>query len=120
MRTLYLLLGCLSLGLGVLGIFLPLLPTTPFLLLSAVLFARSSERLHRWLLSHPVLGEYIRAFLEDRSIPRRVKIPSLCLLWASILSSVIWVADGKPWLQVLLLCIAVGVSWHILSYPTRK
>ena len=117
---LYILLGCLSLGLGVLGIFLPLLPTTPFLLLSAALFARSSQRLHSWLLSHPVFGEYIRAFLEDRSIPRRVKTLSLCILWATILSSVIWVANGKLWLQILLLCIAVGVSLHILSYATRK
>jgi Uncharacterized protein conserved in bacteria len=120
MKTLYVILGCLSLGLGVLGIFLPLLPTTPFLLLAAALFARSSQRLHSWLLSHPVLGEYIRAFLEDRSIPLRVKILSLCLLWASILSSVIWLADGKFWLQILLPGIAVGVSWHIFSYPTRK
>jgi Uncharacterized protein conserved in bacteria len=120
MKVLYVFLGCLSLGLGILGIFLPLLPTTPFLLLSASLFARSSKRLHDWLLSHPVLGKYIQAFLEDRSIPLRVKRFSLSLLWITVLCSVIWFANEKPWLQILLLCVAVGVSLHILSYPTRK
>jgi len=120
MKVLYVFLGCLSLGLGILGIFLPLLPTTPFLLLSASLFARSSKRLHDWLLSHPVLGKYIQAFLEDRSIPLHVKRFSLSLLWITVLSSVIWFANEKLWLQILLLCIAVGVSLHILSYPTRK
>ena len=74
MKIILLLLGILSLVLGVIGIFLPVLPTTPFLLLSATLFLRSSQKLYDWLLSHPYLGEYIRNFKEHRAIPLRVKI----------------------------------------------
>ena len=64
-------LGCLSFVLGVVGIFVPLLPTTPFLLLSAALWVRSSPRLYDWLLAHPCLGRYVRNFRENRAIPLR-------------------------------------------------
>ena len=74
-------LGCLSFVLGVVGIFVPLLPTTPFLLLSAALWVRSSPRLYDWLLAHPCLGGYVRNFRENRAIPLRAKIVSLTLMW---------------------------------------
>ena len=74
MKYIYLFIGFLSLILGVIGIFLPVLPTTPFLLLSAALFFRSSPRAYDWLLTHKYLGPYIRSFREDRMIPLRAKI----------------------------------------------
>ena len=74
MKYVYLFIGSLSLILGVIGIFLPILPTTPFLLLSAALFFRSSPRAYDWLLTHKYLGPYIRSFREDRMIPLRAKI----------------------------------------------
>lgn len=74
-------LGCLSFVLGVVGIFVPLLPTTPFLLLSAALWVRSSPRLYDWLLAHPCLGGYVRNFRENRAIPLRAKIVSLTLMY---------------------------------------
>jgi uncharacterized membrane protein YbaN (DUF454 family) len=77
MEYLLIVLGIISLAVGILGIFLPLLPTTPFLLLSAFLFARSSEKLHSWLLNHKILGKYICDFLQDRTIPLRIKIISI-------------------------------------------
>ena len=120
MKILFLILGLISLGLGVLGIFLPILPTTPFLLLSTALFARSSEKLHTWLLNHRILGEYIRSFMVDKSIPLKVKIMSIGLMWAAILSSVFWVVNGKTWLQLLLIAVAIGVTIHILSFKTRR
>jgi uncharacterized membrane protein YbaN (DUF454 family) len=120
MKYLLIVLGIISLGLGTLGIFLPLLPTTPFLLLSAFLFARSSEKLHSWLLNHKILGKYIRDFLRDRAIPLRIKIISISMLWATITGSIIFVANGKLWLQILLFSIAAGVTVHILSYKTKK
>lgn len=82
-------LGCLSFVLGVVGIFVPLLPTTPFLLLSAALWVRSSPRLYDWLLSHPCLGGYVRNFRENRAIPLRAKIVSLTLMWGTMLYCVL-------------------------------
>ncbi len=119
MKILLALAGCVSLVLGILGIFLPVLPTTPFLLLSAALFARSSERLYGWLLNHRVLGEYIRAFREDKAIPLRVKIISVTTLWIVMLITVFVAVSDILWLQILLICIAIGVTIHILSFKTK-
>jgi uncharacterized membrane protein YbaN (DUF454 family) len=112
--------GLVSLGLGVLGIFLPILPTTPFLLLSTVLFARSSQRLHDWLLNHKVLGKYLSDFLREKALPLRIKIYSITVLWTTIALSALFIAKGKLWLQILLAVVAAGVSVHILSYKTKK
>ena len=90
MKTLLAILGAVSLALGIAGIFLPLLPTTPFLLLSAALWVRSSPRLYAWLLAHPRMGPYIRDFREHRAIPLRAKLLSLTLLWLTL------GADGAP------------------------
>ena len=111
--------GSLSVGLGVLGIFLPLLPTTPFLLLAAFLYAKSSDRLYAWLLNHKVLGRYIRDFREEKAIPLRVKIVSVSLLWITISYSALCVVNPL-WLKLLLFAIAVGVSIHILSFKTKN
>jgi uncharacterized membrane protein YbaN (DUF454 family) len=106
--------------LGIAGIFLPLLPTTPFVLLSAWLFARSSEKMHNYMLNHRLFGRIIRDFSQDKSIPLQAKIISLCMMWTFILISVFTVATGKLWLQILLGAIAVGVTIHILSYKTKR
>jgi uncharacterized membrane protein YbaN (DUF454 family) len=111
--------GFISLALGILGIFLPLLPTTPFLLLSAALFARSSPRFYHLLLNHKVLGSYIRNFLIEKTIPLRIKILSISLLWLTILGSLFFVVE-KTWLQVLLAVIALAVTIHILSFKTAR
>ncbi|MDR1666313.1 MAG: YbaN family protein [Bacteroidales bacterium] len=120
MKSLFVFFGLLSLALGMVGIFLPLLPTTPFLLLSAFLFARSSQRLHSWLLHHKIFGKYIRDFLQEKAIPLRIKIYSISILWLTILCSIRFVANGKWWLQIVLATVAVGVTIHILSYKTKK
>ncbi|MDR1331728.1 MAG: YbaN family protein [Tannerella sp.] len=120
MKYLLIALGMISLGLGILGIFLPLLPTTPFLLLSAALFARSSERLYGWLLSHRLFGEYIRDFLQEKAIPLRIKILSISVMWAGMLCTALFAVPDVRWLQIVLLAIAVGVTVHILSYKTKK
>jgi uncharacterized membrane protein YbaN (DUF454 family) len=119
-KYLFVCLGIISLGLGVLGIFLPLLPTTPFFLLSAALFTRSSKKMYDWLLNHKIFGNYIRDFLKEKSIPLRIKICSIFLLWATILFSIFFVIDDKIWLQLLLLTIAIGITIHILHYKTKK
>ncbi|MBN1462557.1 MAG: YbaN family protein [Paludibacteraceae bacterium] len=111
--------GCLSLILGIIGIFLPLLPTTPFLLLSASLFAKSSKKFYNWLINHKYLGSYIRQFKEDKSISLHTKIISISLVWISIGYSAIYVVPLLP-VKILLFIIAIAVSIHIASFKTRK
>ena len=120
MKKLLTFLGFLSLALGIVGAFLPILPTTPFVLLAAGLFAKSSEKFHKKLLEHKVFGELIRDYQEDKSIPLYAKVISISTMWASILFAVFVPARDKLWLQIILLVIATGVSIHILRYKTRR
>ncbi len=118
-RFILLFLGSVSLTLGILGIFLPLLPTTPFLLLTAALYFRGSDRFYNWLINHKVLGEYIRNFRENKAIPLRVKIVSVSLLWITMLSSAYFFVPYW-WAQVVMIVIAILVTRHILSFNTLK
>lgn len=113
-------LGALSLALGIVGIFLPLLPTTPFMLLTATLWLRSSERLYAWLLAHRQLGPYIRNFREHRAIPLRAKIYALALLWGTMLYCIFGLFASCRWMQALLAVLLVGITWHICSYRTLR
>lgn len=106
--------GTLSLGLGILGIPLPLLPTTPFLLLSAWCYARSSERFYVWLINHRVFGRHISNYREHRGMSRQLKWYTIGLLWLTIGISATF-AVSLWWVRVLLLVIAVGVTLHINS-----
>ena len=119
MRATLILIAFISLTLGLIGIFLPILPTTPFLLLSAWLFAHSSPKLHNWLLNHPTLGPYIRTFQEEKALPLKIKIISTTTLWITLLIS-ITILNNKIWLQILLATIGVAVTWHILSFKTKN
>ncbi len=119
MKILLILLGTISLVLGIMGIFLPLLPTTPFLLLSAALYFRSSPRLYDWLLSHKHLGPYIRNFRENRAIPLRVKIVSVSLVWITLLYCTFFIAEHLL-LQLFFVLLASGITYHILSYKTLR
>ncbi|HIW53298.1 MAG TPA: YbaN family protein [Candidatus Alistipes excrementipullorum] len=120
MKTLFIILGSLSLALGIIGMFLPLLPTTPFLLLTAALYIKSSPRLYDWLISHRILGEYIRNFRENRAIPLHAKIISVSLLWATMLYCIFAVVDKWIWAQLLLAALAAAITWHILSFATLR
>ncbi|PVV82725.1 YbaN family protein [Dehalogenimonas alkenigignens] len=111
-------IGTLALALGVLGVFLPLLPTTPFLLLAAACYARSSPRFYHWLIHHHWLGEYIRNYRENRAIKFKVKVSAIVVLWLVIGLS-ITVVDAV-WIRLLLGVIAAGVTIHLLSLRTIK
>jgi uncharacterized membrane protein YbaN (DUF454 family) len=119
MKYLLIILGSISLVLGVIGIFLPLLPTTPFLLLTAALYVRSSENLYQWLIHQKYLGTYIRNFREHKAIPLRAKIISVTLVWATLLYCAIFISENI-YLSIALLVLATAISWHILSYKTLK
>jgi uncharacterized protein len=109
--------GILAISVGTIGIFVPLLPTTPFLLLAAACFIRSSDRLYAWLIHHRWFGSYIRNYRENHAITLQSKIVSLTLLWGMIGYSAVFVADVW-WLRALLGIIAVGVTIHLLRLKT--
>ncbi len=109
--------GWLSLALAIVGILVPLLPTTPFLLLSAFCFFRSSKRIYRWLMAQPVLGPAIRCYRRYRAISLGTKIGSLILLWTSIGFAMI-VVVSRWFVRLFLLAIAIGVTIHLLHLKT--
>lgn len=109
-------LGIINVGLGILGIFLPLLPTTPFLLLAAYLFLKSSTKHYEWLMNHKVFGDYLRNYKQHKAIPIKTKIFSLSFLWLTILSSIYFV--DIIYVRLGLLFIAVAVSVHIARFKT--
>lgn len=119
MKILLTALGLLSLGLGVLGIFLPVLPTTPLLLLAAALFLRGNRNLYDWLLNHPELGPYIRNFMEHKAIPLRVKVISVSLVWITLINCAIFVAEHWVF-RLFFILLATAITVHILSYKTMK
>ena len=96
-----------------------ILPTTPFLLLSAALFFRGSPRLYTWLLEHKYLGPYIRSFREDRAIPLRAKIISVSLLWITAIHCVLFLFPYW-WLKGIMAVVTIGVTIYILSFKTRS
>lgn len=112
-------IGTISLALGLLGIALPVLPTTPFLLLTAYCYLRSAPNWHKRLLASKHLGPYIKNFQENKCIPVRIKVYSVSMLWLTIGTSAIFFVQ-LWWVRLLLLVVAIGVTWHILSYPSNR
>ena len=119
MKYLLIFLGSLSLALGVIGIILPVLPTTPFLLLAAALYVRSSEKLYQWLINQKYLGTYIRNFREHKAIPLHAKIISISMIWITLIYCTITVSE-EIWVKALFLILATTITWHILTYKTLK
>lgn len=111
--------GTLSVVLGLIGMFLPILPTTPFLLLAAVCYSRSSQRLHHWLLTNRWCGEYIRNYREGRGLPLKHKAFTIALLWLTIGCTMVF-AVSRWWSRLLLLAIALGVTIHLLKIKTYR
>jgi len=109
-------IGWLSVLLGVIGIFVPVLPTTPFLLLAAACFVRSSRRFYLWLVHHKHLGPWIRDYLEGNGIPLKGKVYAIGLMWLSIGLSCYLVP--MPWARAFMLTSAVLVTLYILRQKT--
>ena len=118
-RIALIILGSVFTALGTVGIFIPILPTTPFLLLAAFCYGKSSDRFYKKLLNHRVLGAYIRSYLDGKGVPLHSKIYALILLWLSIGSSALFLVDSLI-IKILLLLIAIGVTIHILSLKTAE
>ena len=111
--------GTLCVALGVVGIFVPILPTTPFLLLAAFCYARSSQRFLNWLLTNRWFGAYIKDYREGRGIPRPQKALTIIALWLTIGFSALY-AVPVWWGRLLLIAVAIGVTFHLLRIRTFK
>jgi uncharacterized protein len=117
-RPLWVVLGTIFLILGAVGVVLPVLPTTPFLLLTAACYARGSERFHHWVLHNRVFGQYLSDYYEGRGVPLRTKAVSLVLLWATIAFSMYRVDHLHA--RLGLFALATAVSAHVITRPTRR
>ena len=118
-RILLLMAGWLFVSLAIIGAVLPLVPTTPFLLIAAACFYRSSSRFYQWLMNNKLFGQYIRDYKEKKGVPLNVKLVTLIFLWASILVSA-FILVPILWLQILLIAIAVAVTVHIALIKTKR
>lgn len=112
-KGLLIIAGSISTAIGIVGIFIPLLPTTPFLLLAAACYARSSQRFYDGLLSNRVFGAYIKNYLEGKGIPIKLKIITLALLWITIGLSITFAVQHVA-IRIVLMIVAIGVTVHIV------
>lgn len=120
-RGLLIAAGTLCVALGLIGIVVPLLPTTPFLLLAAACYIRSSDRLYQWLHTNRLFGEYLRRYRDGEGIPLATKITAISVLWLSLGSSGwLFIPDRLAWVRFLLVAIGVAVTVHLLRIPTRR
>lgn len=111
--------GTLCTVLGIIGIFVPILPTTPFLLLAAACYTRSSERFYQWLINNRIFGAYVRNYIEGRGMPIKIKIFTILLLWLTIGLTITFGLQNII-VRIILVCIAIGVTAHIALIRKRK
>jgi uncharacterized membrane protein YbaN (DUF454 family) len=112
--------GTVSLAVGTIGIVLPILPTTPLLLLALACYCRSSERMTKWVLTNKYFGNYIRRYREGKGIPIKTKIVALAALWITISYSAFFIVNRWWIVQLILFAIATAVSIHLIRLPTYR
>jgi uncharacterized membrane protein YbaN (DUF454 family) len=117
-NILFITAGSVCVGLGILGAFIPVLPTTPFLLLASYLYLKSSKRLHNWLIGHRLFGSYIYNYITYRAVRRRVKIGAVIFLWVTLAISIFLV--NNIYIRILLIFVGISVSIHILTLKTLE
>jgi uncharacterized membrane protein YbaN (DUF454 family) len=113
-RLLWNIAGTVSLAVGVVGIVVPVLPTTPFLLIAAACYLRGSKRMYDWMVENRYVGSYLRDYVEGRGVSLRAKAVSVAVLWALILFSALFVTDSEI-IRVVLLVVAAAVTVHLLT-----
>jgi uncharacterized membrane protein YbaN (DUF454 family) len=115
----YLISGVLLVAIGIIGIFLPLLPTTIFLILASACFVKGSPRANEWLRNHKILGIYLKNYQDKSGLTIKAKVFNIALLWIMILSSAYFFTE-ELFIRLLLLAIAIGVTIHLLMVKTKK
>jgi uncharacterized membrane protein YbaN (DUF454 family) len=125
-RTLWIVAGIICMVIGAIGIVLPILPTTPFLLAAAACYYKGSPRMHKWLLNNKWFGEYIRNYTEGKGLTKKTKITAITILWITIGFSTIFILNSLlssqlvlP-MQIIMIAVAIAVSAHILRLPTFR
>ena len=119
LKVVLIIAGIIFTATGMIGVFVPILPTTPFLILAAACFLRSSDRMYHWLLSNRIFGKYLKNYLDKKGIPLGVKVFTIILLWATILLSAFVFVD-IIWVSILLVIIALGVTIHLVMIRTYR
>lgn len=119
-RALFFVAGTVSLAIGTIGIVLPILPTTPLLLLALACYCRSSKRMTKWVLTNKYFGSYIRRYKEGKGIPIKTKIIAIATLWITISYSAFFIVNIWWIVQLILFAIAIAVSIHILRLPIYR
>ncbi len=117
-RALFIVLGSIFIGVGVLGIFLPLLPHTIFFLLAAACYSRGSERAHTWLISNRLFGRYLRNYSEHRGATPGTKLVTIVMLWVGLAISAWLIAPAALWVYAILVAVGLGVTAYVLRLRT--
>jgi uncharacterized membrane protein YbaN (DUF454 family) len=112
----FLVLGTLCLGIGMIGVVIPVLPTTPFLLMASFFYLRSSKRMYDWMLNHKVFGTYIYCYTKHRGVSQKAKNGTLIFLWSTLILSMILVSGWQ--IKIILLLVGIAVSTHIILLKT--
>ena len=118
-RLLWNIAGTISLALGLIGIVLPIMPTTPFLLLAAACYLNGSKRMYEWMTHNRFFGRYLSDYMEGRGIPLRAKVASICFLWGAISVSILLVAEDLV-IQAVLVVVGASVTAHIIKVRTKR
>jgi len=118
LRAFLIVAGSLAVGIGIVGIFVPLLPTTPFLLLAAACYIKSSPSLYKWLITNKYFGNYIKNYREGKGIPVKIRTYTIVFLWLTICISAIFV--NCLYARIFLLLVAIGVTIHVSTIKTLK
>ena len=120
-RILWILLGSLSIGMGVIGIFVPGWPTTIFLIIASYFYIRSSRRLYNWLINNRLLGIYIKNYLSGKGMPLKAKLVSLIVMWLfGLLSILMWIPNDLILIQIIVLLLLIIGTFFILRVKTSN
>lgn len=117
-KNIYLVIATILVALGTIGIFVPLLPTTPFLLLAAYFYMNSSKKRLKWLLNNKYLGPYIHNYISRQGMPLRVKVKTITLLWITLAATFIF-ATGNLHVRLFLIAVGIGVTIHLVAKKTK-
>jgi uncharacterized membrane protein YbaN (DUF454 family) len=119
MRSIYIIVGTIALVIGAIGLFLPVIPTTPLVILAAACYYRGSDRLHNWILSSRWFGETVKNYQEGRGLTRDTKVRAISMMWAMILISA-WFFVSNFFVRVAIICVAIGVTVYLIKLPTLE
>ncbi len=117
MKYIWIILGSACVALAVIGLFLPLLPTTPFLLLAAACYAKGSERLYTWLIEHKLFGHHILRYRSGQGMPRKAKVMAIGMTWAGLIFSM-YLINGQAWLNAIIYFVGIGITAYLVTIPT--